>query len=359
MWLTLLAVAVGLVAGIVSGGSVGTIGRARPHWASLALIWLALTAATRWVEVPGAKGLFLGANVAALMFCAVNIRRLGTALLFCGVALNTAVIALNGAMPYRVSSVISAGLATSASDFPQTVQTRPQLPGDLLTGLSDIIPVNAGLIHDVLSVGDIIAALGIAWVVYRSLQPTLEAEPTMFEASSFAPPSQLSASYASLRASAAAPAAPQPISVAQQRTNKLHVSKVRIGEEFDLLDDEWDNPAQDAEHNPPPGPLASSPISVVVDLTVDRLQHPHRHEAQNALDSSALMSHVLGLDGPDDVDVLDITDGEIPGSLFWAERTRILARSYGSNTPSAHADVATSESTTHHHTAATNAEANQ
>ncbi len=333
MWLTLLAVAVGLVAGVVSGGSVATIGRTRPNWASLALIWLALTAVTRWVEIPGSKGLFLGANVAALMFCAVNIRRLGTTLLFCGVALNTAVIALNGAMPYRVSSVISAGLATSASDFPQTVQTRPQLPGDLLTGLSDVIPVNAGFIHDVLSVGDIVAGLGIAWVVYRSLQ-------RVGSGATVSVPAPLASATSTLTSNPA----PVSASLGVGSPNRFHVSKIRLGEEFDLLDDEMDATGDDSDRTADrtadhigklvdsvpslaSSSLSSSPISFVVDLTVDRLQHPHRHAADNTLGASALMARVLGIDTDEDIDILDISEGEVPGSLFWAERTRLLARS--------------------------------
>ncbi len=327
MWLTLVAVGVGLIAGIVSGGSVATIGRSRPVWGSLALVWLMLTAVTRWVEVPGAIGLFIGANVAALMFCAVNIKRLGTALLFCGVALNTAVIAINGAMPYRISAVISAGLATSQSDFPQTVQTRPERASDRLAALSDIVPVNAGLIHDVLSVGDIIAALGIAWVVYRSLQRSR----TSLVATPAAPLDGATAPAAALATPEPASAKSPSDTAAAQRVNRLHVSRIRIGEEFDLLDDDLDNlddpntrdtrdtldVPQDHE------PVTRSSISVIVDLTVDRIQNPHRHDADDILGSSALMSHVLGIG---EEDILDISEGEIPGSLFWAERTRLLAR---------------------------------
>jgi hypothetical protein len=319
MWLTLLAVMVGMTAGIVGGGSVFLIGRTRPIAGVLAIAWLALTAITRWVEVPRAHVLFIAADVAALMFCVVNIRRLSTGLLFIGVALNTLVIALNGSMPYRVSAVIRSGLATSASDFPSTVQSRPERSGDLLMALGDVIPVNAGVIHDVLSIGDVLAAFGIAWVVYRAMErhrsPRVGAT---------TPPATVNGGHTGATHATVLGTATQPTVLAQPRASVKDLvarSTIRLGEEFDLTDDEFD--AAISSHGPQIArPVTASAVNVVVDLTVDRHRHPDRHLADIQPDTD-VMRYVLGVD--DDA-VLDITEGELPGSVFWAERTKQLAR---------------------------------
>ncbi len=327
MWLTLLAVLVGMTAGIVGGGSVSLIGRTRPIAGVLAIAWLALTAITRWVEVPRAQMLFIAANVAALMFCVVNVRRLATGPLFVGVALNTLVIALNGSMPYRVSAVIRSGLATSASDFPSTVQSRPERSGDLLMALGDVIPVNAGFIHDVLSIGDVLAAFGIAWVVYRAMDRNRSPR-----VGSTVPPAIPPAAVGGGHIGAAQPtvlgAATQPAVLAQPRTSVQDLvarSTIRLGEEFDLTDDEFDaaiSSGISSDGSQIAQPVAASAVNVVVDLTVDRHRHPDRHLADIQPDTD-VMRYVLGVD--DDA-VLDITEGDLPGSVFWAERTKQLAR---------------------------------
>ena len=320
MWLTLLAVVVGIAAGLVSGASPLSIGRARPIAGVLAIAWLALTAVTRWVEVPQAHAVFIVANVAALMFCAVNVRKLGTGLLLVGVALNTLVIALNGSMPYRVSSVISAGLANSASDFPSTVQSRPERPGDLLMALADVIPVKAGFVHDVLSIGDVLAAFGIAWVVYRAMDRNRSRQ----HSGNPSPPASANASHphAGLAEShqSTTPRRPSVQSLVARST-------LRLGEEFDLLDDDFDA-LVGSDSSDLDVPVTASAVTIVVDLTIDRHRYPDRHLVDLQPDSD-VMRLVLGTDNSavgHIPDLLDLTDGELPGAIFWAERTKQIAR---------------------------------
>jgi hypothetical protein len=309
MWLTLTAVAIGAIAGVVSGGSISAIGRARPLAGVFALAWVILAGLTRWFEVPGARGLFLAANVAGLMFAAVNVKRLGSAILFFGLALNTAVIALNGSMPYRVTSVISAGLASTTSDFPQTIQTRPEQPGDLLLVLSDTIPINAWFIHDVLSLGDLLIALGAAWISYRTISNNDVRKPD---------PRSSTAQLAS--------AAPGTTLLRQTDIRELtHRSTIRLGEAFDLVDD--DEPAL-STGTPAPSlsddvavsqQRPSSPdLEVVIDLTNER-SAPVMSPADSGLSIEHLLLRLVNHHG----DALDDDEtGPLPGSLFWEERNK-------------------------------------
>jgi hypothetical protein len=300
MWLTLLAVAVGLVAGVVAGGKLRALGAVKPVGIALAAVWLLLTALTRWAAVPQARLLFFIANICALAFAALNGRRLGSWLLLAGLTLNTLVIGLNGAMPYRVSSVIGADLATIASDFPSTVQTRPERDGDRLTFLGDVLAVKAGFIQDVFSVGDALAALGLGWIVYSATTRKSKQEPA--------------ASHANLTN--------QNTSTRKAPARK---SGIKLGEAHDLDDLDDSEQLQKAQQlqkakqleqtkQPDDATVTRSATSLVVDLTIDRANHPERYEQA----TSGLLEPFLDAQ---DEELLDITSGDMPGGTFWHERS--------------------------------------
>jgi hypothetical protein len=289
MWLTLLAVTIGLIAGLVAGGKFKAIGQVRPVGVPLAIAWLALICMTRWGAVPFGNQLFWVANACALSFCAMNIRRIGSHILFVGMALNALVIVLNGSMPYRISAVISAELARIESDFPTTVQTRPEADGDRLLALADIVPINAGPIRDVVSVGDLIAAVGVAFVVYRA---TL-LRPAEGQRRQRVRPTPTAAS-------------------APRRSIPTVVSGV--------VDVAALTAAGAAVRN-------ETAARLVIDLTADRAAHSDRYVRSFDTSSSAKL---LGLsedfDDLDDDELLDLTDDVLPGDTFW--RARADQRSY-------------------------------
>jgi hypothetical protein len=291
MWLTLLAVAVGLASGLVAGGTLRSLATAKPGCAVLAALWVGLTVLTRWATVPHGGLLFFIANVCALMFCALNIRRLSAWFLFVGLGLNTLVIGLNGAMPYRVSSVISAELATTQDDFPSTVQTRPEQDTDHLSFLDDNIAIHAGPIKDVLSFGDAVGALGIAWIVYRLTQAkavTVSPKKTVTTKSS-------------------------------ERPKRTKISALKIGEEHDL-DVEEDT---DIDLRVDLEPVTTSASRLLLDLTADRARHPERYESGSDAAFEKLAASIALHDKDHDQDqdqLLDITVGEVPGDTFWHER---------------------------------------
>jgi hypothetical protein len=282
MWLTLLAVAVGLVAGVVAGGKIRALGSVKPAGMWLAAGWLLLTALTRWASVPQGRLLFFIANICALAFAALNGRRLSSWLLLGGLALNTLVIGVNGAMPYRVSSVIGADLATISSDFPSTVQTRPERNSDKLTFLSDVLAVNAGFIRDVFSVGDALAACGLGWVVYTATTKKQD-QPT------------------------ADPLLDTKQHTGQTKKSLRRHSGIKLGEAYDLVDVDDAERLEDAT-------ITRSATSLVVDLTIDRANNPERYEQS----TSGLLEPLLDAQ---DEELLDITSGDMPGSTFWHERS--------------------------------------
>jgi Family of unknown function (DUF5317) len=298
MWLTLLAVAVGLASGLVAGGSLRSLTTAKPAGVVLAALWVGLTVATRWATIPHGRLLFFLANVCALMFCALNMRRLSAWVLFAGLALNTLVIGLNGSMPYRVSSVISAELAAIQDDFPSTVQTRPERDSDHLSFLDDNIAIHAGPIKDVLSIGDAVGALGMAWIVYRLTQNSVAKAVV-----------KLPGSTTKKEATRAKPA---------------KVSALKLGEEHDLDDehaDEHDEIEIEPENLVELEPVTTSSSRLLLDLTADRAKHPERYQTgSNAAFEKLAASIALHDDDQDPDQLLDITVGDVPGDTFWHER---------------------------------------
>jgi hypothetical protein len=171
---TAIAIALGLVAGLVAGGRPADAARHTLRW------WpaLAVGAAAQWVpellDVPDAAA--FGAVVAsyALLaaFAVANVRLVGMPVVLVGLALNLAVILQNGGMPVRAEAVVAAGIAdrpeeVAALDFGS--KRHLEDGDDRLTILGDVVPVP--LLREVLSFGDLILAAGITDVVFRLLKP--------------------------------------------------------------------------------------------------------------------------------------------------------------------------------------------
>jgi hypothetical protein len=272
MWLTLLAVAVGLVAGLVAGGQLRAIAAVRPRGVVFAMLWLGLTSLTRWNSIPMGRELFWAANLCAIIFCAKNVTGMRTGIMLAGVGLNAFMIGVHGAMPYRISAVIAADLARIESDFPTTVQTRPEAPGDRFFMLADVIPINAGPLKDVLSIGDLLLAIGIGYVVYRTtLQLDRKPRRTQEAAAVFAPPTTPMKDA-------------QPLASVRSGTTRL----------IDLAEPQ--------------------PSRLTIELTADRAMNADRWHGGRDL------GNIEELDDLSDEDLIDLTDDE-SGDEFWAART--------------------------------------
>jgi len=166
MLLVLATVVGGVLIGYARGGRLRHLADAGLKGAWLLFLavgaQIALTAATvagwrlDWVDV----AMLLASQVAVLAFLWLNRALRGTLLAAVGVALNTLVIAVHGAMP--VSEAAVSQVPGAAWPVP-TGMHRPLAEGDALWWLADVIPVP--LLRSVISVGDIVLAAGVALIV--------------------------------------------------------------------------------------------------------------------------------------------------------------------------------------------------
>lgn len=150
------------------GGSLQALADTRVRWLLLLLQGLLIQVAFDVWDPPGltrthALGVLLISNAAVATFVVLNLRIPGMLLIGAGVVLNTLVIGLNGAMPVSVGASSVAGVeppSASADDL-----KHERLSDDTrLPWLGDVIPVPG--LKEVLSVGDVLLAVGMARLVY-------------------------------------------------------------------------------------------------------------------------------------------------------------------------------------------------
>jgi hypothetical protein len=162
MTVVVLIVILALLAGLVAGGSLRAFERVRVHWWAAALAGLLLQAA------PAARDHRLAVVVLAASYCflltfaLINRRLPGAWLVMIGLGMNLAVVLPNGGMPVSASAVDAAGGAASAQI--DDLKHHTMAGDDALAFLGDVIPVPAP-IGIVLSPGDVLLYIGIAWFV--------------------------------------------------------------------------------------------------------------------------------------------------------------------------------------------------
>jgi len=154
-----LALALGIA--LVSGGRLRNIAATqlrRPGVLAAAVgIQLALEVLhpTRGTVGLLASALLVVSYVCLLVFCAANLRLRGLAVVALGIALNGAVVAVNGGMPVRAPE----------GAVETTTKHHAERPSDRLTFLSDIILVPA--LRQSLSFGDLIMLVGLVDVLFH------------------------------------------------------------------------------------------------------------------------------------------------------------------------------------------------
>jgi hypothetical protein len=181
MLLIVLALAIGVLAGLAMGGRFRRLGDIRFRWWGFAFLGLAL----QLVPVPSkegqadhwaAVGLLIASYLALLLFVAANIRLPGFPLIAAGFALNALVISINGGMPVSDHALRVA----SGPYYAQTLRRLTvdggekhhlQRDDDVLVLIGDIIPLGAP-VHQVLSAGDLLWLLGTTWVIARGMSGT-------------------------------------------------------------------------------------------------------------------------------------------------------------------------------------------
>lgn len=167
MRFTAIAVAVGLLVGVLLGGRLRHVGR-RP------LRWWPLLAAGVVLQLPlldrvGVAALLVS-YACLLVFALVNLHLVGMALVAIGIALNALVISVNGGMPVHRGAVVAAAIVERGQV--DTVETDSkhhlQEADDRLVVLGDIIPVRP--LREVVSFGDVVMAVGVADVLAHLLR---------------------------------------------------------------------------------------------------------------------------------------------------------------------------------------------
>ncbi len=114
----------------------------------------------------------LGLAVSALfvgLFVWHNRRLPGMLLIGVGLLANACVVALNGAMPVSLGAAERAGLEAGDLGLAGDRQHEPLDAGTHLPVLGDVLPVPLPLLAQVVSIGDVLIAVGAGMLVYVGL----------------------------------------------------------------------------------------------------------------------------------------------------------------------------------------------
>ena len=174
-----LGILLGLVLGLLAGGSLANLSSVRLRWVSLiatAVIIRFATEALLLAGVPLIETLRLPLLAASfgilLVGLWVNRSYPGLTLAFVGILSNGLVIVVNGGyMPIWEPSLVAAGLGPA--DVSTAIHTLygPELGPFLLHlgPLADIIPIPIPLIRNVASIGDVFLTAGLALFLFASI----------------------------------------------------------------------------------------------------------------------------------------------------------------------------------------------
>ena len=164
MKLTLVAITIAIVVGLLAGGGLSNLATARIRWSILALVGLAL----QLPPLPG-RGLSLGLLFVSfgilLVFALANLRLPGVALILLGLAMNFSVIAANGGMPVTRSALLASGQQDTLEVLVHDGGAKHHLASqsDVLIPLADVIPLPG--LHQAVSPGDVATYMGVIWLI--------------------------------------------------------------------------------------------------------------------------------------------------------------------------------------------------
>lgn len=178
MILALVVAVAAAVFGLIRGGSLDALAETKLRWLPLLFAALVLQAGfdlwnPGWLTDTGDLAVLLASHATVAVFFASNWKLPGMALAAAGFVLNVTVIAANGAMPVSQRAAELAGLENIGE-----LGIKHELLDDdtALSWLADVIPVPGT--EKVVSLGDILLAGGIGWLVYRrTTSRRIEEEP--------------------------------------------------------------------------------------------------------------------------------------------------------------------------------------
>jgi hypothetical protein len=165
-----VALAAGLVVGLVLGGRPRHLAQKRFRWWLLLPLGVVLQLVVEADGVPAPHALLIVSYVYLLVFCIANLRHVGMGLILVGIALNAVVIVVDNGMPVREKAVYQAAIVERGDTVSiDEIKHHLETPDDDLMVLADIIPVKP--LHQVLSFGDLILSVGVADLLVHLLLP--------------------------------------------------------------------------------------------------------------------------------------------------------------------------------------------
>lgn len=173
-YVTGLALVTGAVIGLARGGRPRFIAqhRMRAWWLIVPGFGFPL-AADHFDLASWGTALVVAGAVALLAFAALNPGLVGIGVVAVGVAANALVIGIDNGMPVRPGAVVAAQVATRAAEpaVDYGYRHHRERPSDKLSPLADIIPIRP--FREVVSLGDLILAIGVAATIAHLCQPVL------------------------------------------------------------------------------------------------------------------------------------------------------------------------------------------
>ena len=167
-----VAIAAGVVIGLVRGGRLANLGDAAFRLWPLLIVGIAVQGAAAFTGDRGVGvALILLSYVLLIAFCGLNLRHAGMGVVLVGIALNLVVMGLNGGMPVRRDAIVAAGITSSFDEVEGLdfgTKRHLETDADRLVVLGDIIPVPVA--GEVLSFGDLAMSVGIAAVLVNLLR---------------------------------------------------------------------------------------------------------------------------------------------------------------------------------------------
>lgn len=164
MLLTPLAIALGVVLGLIRGGSLSALKSVRVRYWPLLGLGVVLQSAEQWGDLPARLALYLVGVALLVGVTMLNVHLKGSAITGFGLTLNLMAVLVNGYVPLRADSFKAVGgMPLDAEPADWVIINglwRFEDSNTLLRPLGDIVPVP--ILDDVISFGDLIMLAGLA-----------------------------------------------------------------------------------------------------------------------------------------------------------------------------------------------------
>jgi hypothetical protein len=171
MELIVATLVIAVAIGYATGGRVSALADLKVRWTWVAIAGLALQS----IPLPSRTLSFAALYVSfalLLAFAVANVRRqaIPFVAIALGVVMNFTVIAVNGGMPVTRDALVTSGQLETLDELADDGWVKHHLagPDDELMFLGDVIGVSQ--IGQVVSIGDVFAYLGVAWLVIGGMR---------------------------------------------------------------------------------------------------------------------------------------------------------------------------------------------